>query len=202
MSDPSLFSRDSQRPRYERSFQASIMQLGITVFFVSLSVLFAGSLLAYVLTRLANPVWRAGVAGLPLGLIGSTLLLAGLSAAMHWALAAARQNRRETLKKALWLALAFAIAFLLGQAMNWRSMAHAQLAAQHETLYPFTFYLLTGLHALHVVGGFVPHGIVISRAARSEYSSSRLDGLKFCVQYWDFLGVVWLVLLTTLFVFT
>jgi heme/copper-type cytochrome/quinol oxidase subunit 3 len=121
---------------------------------------------------------------------------------MHWALRAARDNRRETLKKALWLALAFAIAFLVGQSLNWRSMAHAELAAQEKTLYPFTFYLLTGLHALHVVGGFVPHAIVMSQAARSEYSSSRLEGLKFCAQYWDFLGAVWLVLLTTLWAFT
>jgi cytochrome c oxidase subunit 3 len=202
MHDPGLFSRDSQRPRNASSFKMSTPQLGIVVFFVSLGVLFAASLVAYVVTRLGNPGWRGGVAGLPIGLVGSTALIAGLSASMHWALRAARANRRETLKKALWLALAFAVAFLFGQSLNWRSMALAETAARQRTLYPFTFYLLTGLHALHVLGGFVPHVIVMSRAARSEYSSSRLDGLRFCAQYWDFLAVVWLILLGTLVLFT
>jgi heme/copper-type cytochrome/quinol oxidase subunit 3 len=30
---------------------------------------------------------------------------------------------------------------------------------------------------------------------RREYSSSRYEGLKLCVQYWHYLGVVWLFLL-------
>ena len=202
MHDPSLFSRDSQRPKHESSFRASTMQVGIVVFFVSLTMLFGASLVAYVLTRLANPGWRAGVAGLPIGLLGSTAFIAGLSASMHWALRAARQNRRTTLQKALWLALAFALAFLVGQALNWGAMAQAAELARETTLYPFTFYLLTGVHALHVVGGFVPHAVVLSRAARSEYSSSRHEGVKFCAQYWDFLGLVWIVLLTVLYLFT
>ena len=61
--------------------------------------------------------------------------------------------------------------------------------------YAFTFYWLTALHAAHVVGGFVPLGIVIARARRRQYSSSRYEGVRLCKQYWDYLGVVWIVLL-------
>jgi cytochrome c oxidase subunit 3 len=67
------------------------------------------------------------------------------------------------------------------------------------TLFAFTFYLLTGLHAAHVLGGFVPLGIVLHRAGEREYSSSRYDGVRFCVWYWHYLGVIWLVLLTVMF---
>jgi cytochrome c oxidase subunit 3 len=200
--DPSLFSRDPERSRHQPSLRVSAAQLGIVVFFFSLGVLFAASLVAYVITRNASADWRAGMPGLPLGLLGSTALIFGLSASMHWGLSAIRNNRTQTLKRALGLALVFAFAFLLGQLMNWRTMAHAEVAAQTKTLYPFTFFLLTGLHALHVIGGFVPHAIVMSRAARLQYSSSRHDGVRFCAQYWDFLGVVWLVLFLTLWLFT
>ncbi|HET9929853.1 MAG TPA: cytochrome c oxidase subunit 3, partial [Polyangiaceae bacterium] len=62
----------------------------------------------------------------------------------------------------------------------------------------YTFYVLTGLHAAHVVGGFVPAGIVFARARRREYSSSRHEGVLLCTQYWHYLGVVWLALFLVL----
>lgn len=202
MHDPGIFSREPERTRRQPSFRLSTPQLGMLVFFVSASVLFGASLLAFVLTRAQNPDWRAGMPGLPPGLLGSTALVAGLCVSMRWALSSVRANRLRTLRKALWLALAFALAFLMGQLMNWSIMAQAELSARQRTLYPFTFFLLTGLHATHVVGGFVPHAIVLARVARRDYSSSRHEGIRLLAQYWDFLGAVWLVLLVTLWIFT
>ncbi len=177
-------------------------QLGILVFFVSLSVLFGAALLAYVLTRLANPVWRAGLPGLPLGMVASTAFVLGLTASMHWALAAVRENRIATLHMALRLALCFAIAFLAAQTLNWRAMSQAEIAPHTTTLYPFTFFFLTGLHALHVLGGLVAHFVVMRRAADQAYTSSRHAGVRFCTQYWDYLGAVWLVLAAVMWILT
>jgi cytochrome c oxidase subunit 3 len=167
-----------------------------------MSVLFGASLVAYLVTRFESTVWRTeDMPALPRGLFASTLMLVGLTAALHRAVAHARANRSESLLKSLWLGLAFAIAFLLGQAQNWRAMAPA-LHGPVQSHYPFTFYLLTGLHAAHVVGGFVPLGIVIARARGRRYTSSRHEGLSLCRQYWDYLFVVWVVLLGALLVAT
>ena len=202
LSDPFLSARESHGPR-QPSFKVSTRQLGVIVLFVSLSVLFTGSIIAYLVTRLNSPVWRtAQMPGLPFGLLGSTLLLFGVSGSMHRAISSVRANRFDAFTRALWLTLFFAVAFLCGQALNWLEISRAQLAPGAKTLYAFTFYMLTGLHAAHVVGGFVPLGIVIHRARRREYSSSRHEGVKFCTQYWHFLGVVWLVLLATLYLAT
>ena len=199
--DPFMSSRETHGPR-EPSFNVSARQMGVWVFFGCLTVLFSGTIIAYLVTRMQSPVWRtAQMPGLPIGLWGSTLLLVGVSASMHWSLRSVRKNGFESLTKALWLSLLFAAAFLAGQALNWTQM-QAGLAAPTKTLYIFTFYMLTGLHALHVLGGFVPLGLVITRAHRREYSSSRHEGLKFCAQYWDFLFVVWLVLLFTMYLAT
>jgi len=199
-SDP-FFNRQPHRGALrEPSFKITARQLGIILLFGSLSVLFAASIVAYVFTRVASDVWRtADMPGLPLGLLGSTALLVGVSAAAQYALDCARHNRFEALNRALGLTLVCAAAFLMGQAFNWHQMAPAALAPGTKTLYAFTFYLLTGLHAAHVVGGFVPLGLVMARARRKEYTSSRYEGVKFCVQYWHFLGVVWLILLVTLY---
>ena len=78
-------------------------------------------------------------------------------------------------------------------------MYRATIATDARTLYGFTFYMLTGLHALHVIGGFVPLVIVLNKAKGREYSSSNHEGVKLCAQYWDYLGVIWLCLLSVLY---
>jgi cytochrome c oxidase subunit 3 len=170
------------------------------VLFGTLSMLFGASVVGYLITRAQNDVWKtATMPGLPLGLLASTALLAGLSVAMHVALRAVRHNRFEVLQRSLTVALTLAGAFVLGQAQNWRSMYGATLASDARTLYGFTFYMLTGLHALHVLGGFVPLLVVLGKAKRREYSSSNHEGVKLCAQYWDYLALVWLILISVLY---
>ena len=97
----------------------SLRQFGLLILMVSMTVLFTATIIAYVWTRLINPVWKTPeMPELPLGLFGSTVMITGLSAAMHRAVRDVRQNRNESLVRDLWLALAFGIAFLLGQALN------------------------------------------------------------------------------------
>jgi cytochrome c oxidase subunit 3 len=61
------------------------------------------------------------------------------------------------------------------------------------------FYWLTGLHGAHVVGGVVFLTVCLTRAARGRYSASSHLGVELCELYWHFLGIVWVVLVTTLF---
>lgn len=192
-------SKGDHGPR-QASLRWSTRQFGVFVLFGSLSVLFAASLVGYLVTRAESEVWRPeGVPGLPVGLIGSTLVLFGNAIAMHHAIRAVRQNKLLTLTRDLWIAFAFALAFIVGQTINWSSMWVGLGVAGQKTLYAFTFYMLTGLHVLHVLGGLIPLGIVIVRARRREYSSSSHEGVLLVRQYWDFLGVVWIVLLALLY---
>ena len=195
-------SRVSSVPSASNAHLSSVSakQLLMIALFGTLSMLFGASVVGYLITRSQNDVWKtASMPGLPLGLVASTILLAGLSAAMHVALRAVRQNRFETLQRALTVALLLGLAFVVGQAENWRSMYAAAIATDARTLYAFTFYMLTGLHAAHVIGGFVPLCIVLGKTRRREYSSSNHEGVKLCAQYWDYLGIVWLILISVLY---
>lgn len=177
----------------------SAPQLGMLLFLLSLTVLFVASLIACLITRLQNPVWRTPeMPALPWGLLLSTSMIFGLSFSLDRALRSIARNRLLSMERAVWAALLFAALFLLFQSFNWIEMARGYRVPK-QTLYPFTFHLLTGLHAAHVVGGFVPLGVALVRASRREYSSSRHEGLKLCAQYWHFLGAVWLVLLLALY---
>jgi cytochrome c oxidase subunit 3 len=183
--------------------RVSLRQFGLVVLMASMSVLFTATIIAYVWTRVVNPVWKTpDMPELPLGLFASTAMIAGMSGAMHRAVSDVKSNRTDSLLRDLWLALAFGVAFIVGQVMNWRTMAPGLYANVPHPLYPFTFYMLTGLHAAHVVGGFIPLGIVIGRAQRRRYTSSEHEGVRLVRQYWDFLGIVWLILLATLWIVT
>lgn len=166
----------------------------------SMTVIFLASLAGYFITRAQNKIWRtAEMPSLPLGLLLSSAVLLCLSVVLHRAEGAIRKNLYDTLKRHLSIAVGLCVAFLLVQVQNWRTVAHASLGLQEKSLYQFTFYMLTALHAVHVLVGLIPLVWVLLRAQRGEYSSSSFEGVRLSKQYWDFLLVVWVVLLTALY---
>ena len=68
------------------------------------------------------------------------------------------------------------------------------------TLYSFTFYFLTALHAVHVLGGVLPLTVTTVRGALGRYGPDEHTGVHVMALYWHFLDAVWLVLFTVLVV--
>lgn len=194
--DPDAFR--SAPPR-EPSFRMSTAQLGMLCLLASLGVLFASSLIAYLLTRSNNPEWDQVQFGLPWGLVVATLDLAAISFVLEKGLRAIRANRHQELAGSLQWALGLVLLFLALQVFNWAEIKGLNPEGRSHILALFSFYMLTGLHALHVLGGLVPLGLVMRRTGAREYSSSRFEGVKLLAQYWHFLGAVWLVLAGCLF---
>ena len=56
------------------------------------------------------------------------------------------------------------------------------------------FYLLTGAHALHIVGGLAALGRSIARVWRGAAVEQVRQGIELCAIYWHFLLLVWLIL--------
>jgi hypothetical protein len=61
------------------------------------------------------------------------------------------------------------------------------------------FYLLTGLHGVHLLGGLVWFGVLFARA-RGLGLTPGTDSLSLFATYWHFLAGLWLYLLLLLFV--
>ena len=172
-------------------------QLGLYVFLASLAALFLATLAAVLITRLEARNWPSErLVPLRPTLFAATALLALTSAALEYARRGLKANRERALQSGLWVALGCALLFLSLQTRNFVRAWNAIDA--FDNLYAFSFSLITGVHALHVIGGLVPLCWVMVRASRREYSSSRSQGVLFCAQYWHFLGLVWLVILAVL----
>lgn len=176
--------------------------LGMRIFLATLGMLFVASLFGYVIIRTRAPEWPpAGMPPLPPGLWVATAVIVACSATIHLALASIRLG--QTSKASRWLAATFVlgIVFLVLQAFNWAALVGANVTATTKNLYAFTFYMLTGLHAAHVVGGLIPLGIVLARTVRGKYGSGWHAGIRYCAMYWHFLDAVWIVLFAVLVIF-
>jgi cytochrome c oxidase subunit 3 len=163
-------------------------------FLASLGMLFAAALLGYLVIRLRAAEWPpAGSSGLPAGLWLSTGLVLAASAAMLLAERAARRGRQRALGGWLACALLLTLGFLAAQVFNWMQVAAAAVFPQ-ESLAAFGFYVLTFLHAVHVLAGLVPLLLVTLRARDGRYSAPGAEGLHLVGMYWHFLTVTWLAI--------
>ena len=168
------------------------------LFLVALGVLFVSVILGYVVVRVDNgsDFIPEGAPPPPALLLVSTALLLLSSVTMQGAVRAGRTgDRRQGPRMAFTVALA--VGFLALQGIAWWQLARESLLPT-DSLYAWTFYVLTALHALHVLGGLPPMAIVTARALRGRYGPDNHRGLVYCAMYWHFLDAVWLVLYATL----
>jgi len=167
---------------------------GMGIFLVSLAVLFVAGIVAYAVVRSRAGAWPPpNSPPLPDTLGVSTAIIVAGSAAIQWALACIRAEQRIRFRTALSLTLALALAFLASQTTTWIQLATLR-ATVRSSLYAYLFYFLTGLHALHVIGGIVPLVVITVNAFYDRYSAVSYGAVRFCTMYWHFLAVVWLVL--------
>jgi cytochrome c oxidase subunit 3 len=154
---------------------------------IGIATLFAVLVAVWLFLRRREPGWSgASIPGGPAAAALSTALLLASSAAVE--LAARRAGRARS----RWLigGLALALAFLAAQARLW-ILAWSSGFVPRASGQAAVFFALTGLHALHVLGGVA---FLSQRALRSRSASPRLAAL-----YWHFMGLIWCLLFLLLY---
>ena len=173
--------------------------LALTLFLMALAMFFAASVVGFLLIRARQPEWPpAGSPPLPSGLWLATLVLVAGSAAAQAALGAIRRGSQRGLRTGLVATLALTVLFLGVQAANWSALAREGLTPGRN-LFGFAFYILTGMHAAHVVGGLVVLVLVAAKALRGGYSAGYHPGVRSVTVYTHFLTVVWIVMFGVVF---
>lgn len=127
----------------------------------------------------------------------NTGLLVLASVLLHCAVIAARRGDRPTARLGLAAGAVATLGFLAGQLAAWRELEASGFLLSGNPSNSF-FYLLTGLHGLHVLGGLAALAGVapLAGAAFAESDAARLrQRLELCASYWHFLLLVWLGLL-------
>ena len=138
-----------------------------------------------------RPLWE------PWLLWPNTAVLILSSIALYWAVVRARLGDRDGLRLGLLAGGALAAVFLVGQLAAWRELIALGYFASSNPANAF-FYLITGLHGLHLLGGLVAWGRTMTKLGRGDEIARLGASAELCAIYWHFLLVVWLVLFVLL----
>jgi cytochrome c oxidase subunit 3 len=119
------------------------------------------------------------------------------SGALQWAEVAARRGKLDGVKAGLLAGGVFALAFLAGQLIAWRQL---DAAGYYLTANPAAafFYLITGVHGLHILGGLVALAGTMDKAWRGVAAGEVRLSVELCATYWHFLLFVWLAIFSLL----
>ena len=170
-----------------------IMMVVITVFFS----LFLITLLARSqypdFQALAGAAWQPFYHADRLWVSTGVLLCACIGLHVAQAIASKGSERARIVNLCLWAALGFSLLFVVAQLLLWRYLHQLgfYLADNPANSY---FYLLTGLHGLHLMAGFLALLWVSRRVNREADWSVFSHQLKLCMWYWHYLFVLWMVL--------
>lgn len=163
---------------------------GLWVFMVVVSTLFGLFGVAYMM-RAAYEDWRP-IGYIPWQLYCSSGLLVLCSLAWELARRHVAAGRHEAARSTSVGALLLSAMFVLSQLYAWQAMTAADYSVAANPANSF-FYLITGLHAAHVLGGMVAGAFAVHRAG---------EAIGLCAQYWHFLFVLWLAVFALLYMVT
>jgi cytochrome c oxidase subunit III len=173
-------------------------RFGLWAFLGTVSMLFIGFTSAYIVRRTAVD-WRALPAPRLLWWNTVALLLSSVT------LERSRQRRRahDGVGVGAWLAAtgSLALLFVAGQLRAWRllgALGYFLSSNPHSSF----FYLLSGVHVVHVGGGLVWFlSVLWALRAHGATSASAGRSLSLLATYWHFLGALWLYVALLIFFF-
>jgi cytochrome c oxidase subunit 3 len=128
----------------------------------------------------------------------NTAMLVLSSVAMQMARGALKSNKRARVNGYLVAGGVLAILFIAGQLIGWQQL-HASGYGMTQGPAGAFFYVLTGVHGLHLLGGLIVwlKTVIRMRKREVELIDVRLS-IELCTVYWHYLLLVWLVMFTLL----
>ena len=181
--------------------------LGMWAFLATEVMFFGGLFAGYLLLRLSDPTGFAAAAGnldLWFGALNTAVLLASsytVALAVH-AIQAGRARRSAWLLAA---SAALGLFFLVIKGLEYAEkiehglvpglLWHPQEAlGDIGQLFFFLYFVMTGLHGVHVVIGIGLLAWVAANAARGRYGADSHDAVECVGLYWHFVDLVWIYL--------
>jgi cytochrome c oxidase subunit 3 len=172
------------------SFPISKGQIGVWILLTAIIMLFAGLSSAYIVLR-SVPTWQN--IELPWLLWPNTAVLFLSSVAVDISRRAIRRNDVQSMKRWLVLGGILGLTFIGGQLAAWRQLVSAgvYVPSTHQSGF---FYILTGLHGLHLLGGIVALGFVQFKALKNQLTAFHYEPLKLFAMYWHVMDALWIYL--------
>lgn len=185
---------------------------GLWVFLVNEVLFFAGLFVAYAIYRISNPDllsqthkflnWKLGAT--------NTVVLICSSLTMAMGVTAAQKGQQKKSANMILLTILLACVFLVIKYFEYMHKIHDGLLPgglftnthlTHPKAPQFfsVYFVLTGLHGIHVIGGIVVLAWIYMRARRGDFTENYYTPVECTGLYWHFVDLVWIYLFPLLY---
>nr|WP_235503343.1 heme-copper oxidase subunit III [Aeromicrobium sp. Root495] len=186
--------------------------MGTIVWLSSELMFFAGLFAAYFTIRNVTPeLWaqETQLLNIPFATANTTILVLSSFTCQFGVFAAERGRAGRTgtlLQMGKWgmrewfiLTYIMGAIFIGGQATEYAELVHEGLTIP-SSAYGSLFYLATGFHGIHVVGGLIAFLLVIGRTfAARRFTHEQAISAIVVSYYWHFVDIVWVGLFATIY---
>ncbi|HYJ47944.1 MAG TPA: cytochrome c oxidase subunit 3 [Pyrinomonadaceae bacterium] len=183
-----------------RGFSPSKYRIGMWVALAGVTMMFTALTSAYIVRANTSNDWRP--IAMPRLLWLSTALIVLSSLTFEIARRALKQGKSELYGRWLMLTVLLGLSFLAAQFFSWRQLV-AQGIYMASNPHSSFFYVLTGAHGLHLLGGILGLDYLLLRSRRSRLEEhgeeKRLAMAGSVALYWHFMDGLWIYLFLLLF---
>ena len=189
----------------------NMVSVGTIVWLSSELMFFAGLFAMYFTIRSAHPhdwpmrlpngedinliLWH----GIPAYALPFTIILVASSVTCQLGVFDAEKGNVYGLRRWVVVTFLMGLVLVLGQANEYRM----QVTHEHLTLsssgYGSVFYLTTGFHGLHVIGGLLAFLFYLGRTALGRFTPAQATAAIVVSYYWHFVDIVWIGLFATIY---
>lgn len=194
----------------DAEFEAS--KQGMWVFLVTEVLMFGGLFVAYFIFRGMYPeAFKAAhkLLQIPMGALNTVILLTSsltMVLGVYWA----QQGLSKKANLYLGATIACALGFMVVKYFEYSHkfhegilpaglMTYEGLKTPPEKLFMSLYFVMTGLHGLHVVIGIGLIAWIMKRTARNEFGPQFYTPVELVGFYWHFVDLVWIYLFPLLY---
>lgn len=198
--DPSHRSLDRYEPDEPLEFKPGISRI-LTGFLLLVVLMTFGGLIAAYVVIATNNVAEWDPFDLPIQVWISTAIIIVSSLSYHFGQNAVINSDHAAAKKWFIITTVLGAAFISSQLLAWLALSARGLYVQGNPYAGF-FFIMTAVHAVHVLGGMTALGAILLRVwyptSRSEELARRNTLAQVVGWYWHFMGALWIVLFVVL----
>ncbi len=180
----------------------NMVSVGTIVWLSSELMFFAGLFAMYFTARAqvsATEGWPIEPAQLKVGYaLVFTIILVASSFTCQLGVFSAERGDVFGLRRWYGITLTMGLVFVLGQVNEYRNLVHEGTTISSDA-YGTVFYMTTGFHGLHVIGGLIAFVFLIARTRMSKFTPAQATAAIVVSYYWHFVDVVWVALFATIY---
>ncbi len=188
------------RPVRHRPDRPPMLAVGVIIWLGSEVMFFSSLFAAFFTIRAHASVWPPTGAHLDTLRAGVfTVILVASSFTMQKAVFDQEKGARTSAKIWVWSTIVLGGLFVANQFYEWVSLSHDPATNPTHTAYGSLFYIMSGLHGLHVFLGLAAMVFLLARLKGPAGDPGETAAFQGVSYYWHFVDVVWVGLYSCLF---